>query len=513
MKSIGGTKTESTACVSLASAVLLIGIVSCLVPIRAQAIERPNVIMIATDDLNTWVGPLGSSIEAKTPNLDRLARMGVTFTNAHTAGIYCAPSRSAIFTGRYASTTGCYNTELYFFDHPDYRPLQLTFQEGGYRTFGTGKLFHHSAGHVDLRGWDQFFVRNARQKTQGWPMDSWKYDAPLPDPYPHSPYNQRNEKWKGKPFMEVGPVPNDTEERMADTQRANWACQVLKQRHDRPFFLALGFYAPHFPNYAPQKYFDLYPLNTIERPAWKEDDLDDIPEIVRKKHESRKRNIHHALLELGIVETTLQGYLACISYADAMVGRVLDALEASPYRHNTIVLFWSDHGYTHGQKGHWGKHSLWEPTSHVPLMWAGPGVARDQRTDVTVSLVDIYPTLVERCGLQTDTGLEGSSLAATLRQPDKAEDRSVLLPYDEPDSYAVINRDWRYIHYRDSSEELYDLSDDPHEWTNLAGDRRYLSTKNRLRAQAPARFAPRGTPKNKLRMVVEGDSFQWISRE
>lgn len=498
----------------MASAAWLIGLLpgTALCQAEGRALERPNVIMIATDDLNTWIEPLGSSLMAKTPNLDRLAKQGVTFTNAHTAGIYCAPSRSAIFTGRHASTTGCYNYELYFFDHPEYRPLQVAFQAAGYRTFGAGKLFHHGQGHLDLRGWDEFFVRNAQQKKQGWPMDSWKYDAPLPDPYPHSPYNQANKKWTGRPFMEVGPVPNDTEVMMADTQRTNWACQVLKQQQDRPFFLALGLYAPHFPNYAPQKYFDLYPLDAIERPEWKEDDLDDIPEIVREKHESRKQKVHQVLLDLGIVETTLQGYLASISYADAMIGRVLDALEASPHRDNTIVIFWSDHGFTHGQKGHWGKHTLWEPTSHVPFLWAGPGIARNQKTDATVSLVDIYPTLAERCGLPPEVGLEGTSLVSALEAPSSAQDRSVLLPYDEPFSYAVINRDWRYVHYKDDTEELYDLSKDPHEWTNLAGKRRYNSVKNQLKAQAPETFAPSGTPKNRLRMVVEGESFRWVRK-
>lgn len=484
----------------------LICLLSCMA--LGQGEDRPNVILIATDDLNTWIEPLGSSM-ARTPNLDRLADKGVTFTNAHTAGIYCAPSRSAIFTGRYASTTGCYSSELYFYDHPEYRPLQQAFQQGGYRTFGTGKLFHHPAGYLDLRAWDEFYVRNAEQKTKGWPMDSWEYDAPRPDPYPHSPYNQANKQWKGKPFMEAGPVPNNTEERMADTQRASWACQVLKQQHDKPFFLAMGLYAPHFPNYAPQKYFDMYPLDAIKRPAWKDDDLDDIPEIMAKMHRARKQKIHQFLLDSGSIETTLQGYLACISYADAMIGRVLDALEASPYKDNTIVIFWSDHGYTHGQKGHWGKHTLWEPTSHVPFLWAGPGIARNQKTDTTVSLVDIYATLVERCSLGADAGLDGTSLASSLRNPSKARDRSVLLPYHEPNSYAVINRDWRYIHYKDDSEELYDLAKDPHEWLNLADNDQYDAVKKRLRSEAPRIFAPQGTPKNRLRLEVTAQSFRW----
>ena len=216
--------------------VFLVGCISQFFAHKADS--RPNVILIATDDLNDWVHPLGSSM-ALTPHLDRLAGMGMTFTNAHTAGVYCAPSRSAIFTGRYSSTTGCYSDEIYFYDHPEYRPLQRAFKDAGYLTFGTGKLFHHPAGYLDLRGWDEFYVRTARQKQTGWPMDSWDHGAPLPDPYPHSPYNRTNSKWDGKPFMEVGPIPNDKEEQMADTIRTNWACRILQKKHDRPFFLVV----------------------------------------------------------------------------------------------------------------------------------------------------------------------------------------------------------------------------------------------------------------------------------
>jgi arylsulfatase A-like enzyme len=475
--------------------------------------DRPNVVMIAVDDMCDWIEPLGSSM-AKTPNLDRLAKQGAVFSNAHTAGVYCAPSRSAIFTGRYASTTGCYSNQVYFHNHPEYRPLQVAFKEGGYAVFGTGKLFHHPAGFLDQRGWDEFHVRNPLQRTSGWPMDSWDHDAPLPDPYPHSPYNQANPQWKGKPFMEVGPIPNDQEENMADTIRTEWVCDLIGQKHDKPFFIGLGLYAPHFPNYAPQKYFDLYPLGSIQSPPIKADDLDDIPEIVRKKHESRKRNIHGKLIEMDIIESTIQGYLACISYADAMVGRVLDAIERGPNRDNTVVIFWSDHGYAHGEKGHWGKHTLWQRTSQVPFIWAGPGVKEKVEIGYTATLLDIYPTLVEMCGLPGDEDLEGESLVSILKQGKATESdhRSVMLPYDEPNSYAIINEEWRYIQYRDGSEELYDVRKDPHEWNNLAADKEMEPIKKKLRALAPKAFAPQGMTSSELKIVTDGESFKWIPK-
>jgi arylsulfatase A-like enzyme len=396
-------------------------------------------------------------------------------------------------------------------NHPEYRPMQVALKEGGYAVYGTGKLFHHPAGMVDLRGWDEFHVRNPAQKTTGWGMDSWGHDAPLPDPYPHSPYNQINPKWKGKPWMEAGPVPNDQEENMADTMRTEWVCDVIGKQHDKPFFVALGLYAPHDPNYAPQKYFDLYPLDSIRRPPIKDDDMDDIPEIVRKKHVARaKRNIA-ILTETDSFDSSIQGYLACISYADAMVGRILDAIESSPNKDNTIVIFWSDHGFAHGEKGHWGKHTLWQRTSQVPFIWAGPGVAKKASVNYTATLIDIYPTLIEMCGLSADSELEGESLASTLKSgvAPKGKQRSVLLPYDVPNSYAIINDEWRYIQYSDGSEELYDVRNDPNEWDNRAGDKELQPVKKRLQAQAPKSFAPAGLSSSRFKLVTEGETFTW----
>jgi arylsulfatase A-like enzyme len=490
---------------------LLLAIFLPVLSVTGLAAAGPNVIFLAVDDMNDWSGPLGSK-QAKTPNMDRLAEMGVTFTNAHTAGIYCAPSRSAIFTGRYATTTGVYSGEIYFYDHPEYRPLQVAFKEGGYKVYGTGKLFHHPAGAVDLRGWDEFHVRTEIQKTTGWPMDGWEHGAPLPDPYPHSKFNQINPKWAGRPFMEGGPIPNDKADSITDTIRTRWACDVLKQQHEKPFFLALGLYAPHFPNYAPQKFFDMYPIESIQRPQWKADDLDDLPEPVRRKYAARKKGIHDKLLELGIVDSTLQAYLASISYADSLLGRVLDTLENSPHADNTIIVFWSDHGYAHGEKGNWGKHTLWQRTSNIPFLWAGPGIARNAKTEYTATLIDMYPTLAQLCDLPKDPEHDGQSLASVLKNPSRDGSRSVLLPHDHPGSYAIINRDWRYIYYQDGSEELYDVSADFHEWDNLAGNAEFAGVKDRLKAQAPSEFAPHGTPKNSLRMVTEGRTFHWAPK-
>ncbi|MEL6109066.1 MAG: sulfatase-like hydrolase/transferase, partial [Planctomycetota bacterium] len=315
----------------------------------ARAESQPNVLFLAVDDMNDWIGCHETTPRAITPNLDRLAKRGVNFTNAHTAGVFCAPSRAAIFSGQFASTTGCYRTATYFVDHPEIESLQTSFSKAGYSTFGAGKLFHHPAGAIDSRDWSEFFLREDRQRKNGWPLDSWSEGTPFPKPFPNSIYNQ-GQKITGGLFLEWGAIPNSLEEEMADTIRINWAVDKLKQTHDKPFFLGVGIYAPHFPNYCPQKYFDLYDSDQIDLPPYKEDDLSDLPPKIKKMKTARSR-IHQKLESLDAVDDAIHGYLACISYADAMMGRVLDALEASPYADNTIVVLWSDHGYHHGEKG------------------------------------------------------------------------------------------------------------------------------------------------------------------
>ncbi len=474
--------------------------------------QRPNVIFFAVDDMCDWIGPLGDQ-QAVTPHMDALANRGLTFSNAHAPGTYCAPSRTAIFTGRFASTTGCYGTEVYYHDHPGIVPLQQSFQRGGYATFGAGKLFHHREGYLDQRGWDEFFVRNDILKRKGWRIETWpmaeaERDVPFPDPFPASIYN-KGKKVTGGLFLEWGSIPDEKEEEMADTRRVNHACDVLRREHDKPFFVAVGLYAPHFPNYAPQKYFDLYDADKIKTPPYKEDDLADLPPKIRKQKENRKRQHHEKLVRLNAVEDAIHGYLACVSYADAMLGRLMQALAESPHADNTIIVLWSDHGYHHGEKGDWGKHTLWERTSNVPFIWAGKGVSAGSTVDATVSLIDMYPTLIDLCGLQRIDGLEGESLAGTLRDPSTAQDRNVFLPYLEPGAYAVINHHWRYIHYVDHSEELYDVRKDPNEWDNLANDESFARVKAELRESAPRAFARRATPLNQLKLVVEGENFRW----
>ena len=475
----------------------------------AARAKQPNVLFLAVDDMNDWIGSLGATPRAITPNLDKLAARGVNFSNAHTPGVYCAPARAAIFSGQYASTTGCYRSSDYFTDHPEIEGLPLSFSKAGYTTLGVGKLYHHMPGSIDVRGWDEFYLRKPSQRTEGWSLDNWTEEMPFPDPFPASVFNKGKEI-KGGLFLEWAGLPNDKEEEMADTIRVNWAADQLGKKHDKPFFLACGIYAPHFPNYCPQKYFDLYDRDKIELPPIKVDDLEDLPERMKRAKTARSK-IHKELEAKGAVKDAIHGYLSCMSYADAMMGRVLDALEKSPYADNTIVVLWSDHGYHHGEKYDWGKHTLWERTSNVPFIWAGPGVKKGAVTDVTASLIDMYPTFVEMCGLpRPHQKLEGTSLASTLEKPAVAKDRDVYLPYMAPGEYAIINKDWRYITYGDDGEELYDLKSDPNEWNNLAENPKYEDTKRLLRKSAPKKFSP-AAPKRTIGkdLIIEGETFRW----
>ena len=343
-------------------------------------------------------------------------------------------------------------------------------------------------------------------KSNGWKVDSWTDLAPLP---PERPFSDiaRYTRWKEFDFYAV---PNEQEKQMADTVRANWAVDFLKRDHDKPFFLAFGTYAPHKPNYAPQKYFDLYPLEQIELPPIQENDLDDLPEEIQRKLNGRAKRVHNLIEEHGDWKRAIQGYMACISYADAMLGRVLDALEQSPYAENTVVVLWSDNGYHLGEKTWWAKHTLWQRTSHVPFIWAGPGIPRGAKPDCTVSLIDTCKTLIDLCGLSQQKELDGKSLVSVFQGLETDMDRTVVVA-ESRESFAVINRNWRLI-VRPEGNELYNRRNDPNEWKNLAGNPEYADVEKTLLNQLPSNPAEQamGRKNRKLKLVLDGEDYRWV---
>ena len=476
-----------------------------------QVSDQPNIIFFAVDDMNDFVNPLGHE-QAITPNLDRLAEKGVVFSNAHAPNSYCAPSRTAIWTGLQSSTTGCYRDEIYQYDYPDLVPMHEAFKQAGYSTYGAGKLFHHPGGHVDLDGWDAYFARNEEIRTKGYPTGYDGDDLPRPPGGPNSPYYKKLgiNKLIGAGFLEWWGVPEEDTHKLMGVQRTKWICDMLKEKHDKPFFMGLGLYTPHFPNYAPQKYFDLYDVEKIILPELPEDDLEDLPADIQKKQTNRRNQHLVKLQKIGAYKEAVRAYLAAVSYADGLLGEVLDALEASAYKDNTIVVFWSDQGYHLGEKGDWGKHTLWSETSRVPLLISGANIPSNKRVESTAGLIDLYPTLMELCNLPKQHKMDGKSLVPELMD-DSYEDRDLFIPYHQKGSYAVVNENYRYIHYENGGEEFYNVKEDQNEWYNLISDEKNRAIIDKMKQVVPE-FRKSATPKKSLNLIFDETGYHWESK-
>ena len=416
-----------------------------------NAATRPNVLFIAVDDLNDWIGCLGGNPQAKTPNYDRLAARGVLFTNAHCAAPLCNPSRAALMTGIAPATSGVYENSQPWRKSPVLQnavTIPQHFRANGYKAIGSGKIYHDAF--PDPQSWDEFFPSLDKQK----PVD------PRPSKIP------ANDIPKTAHF-DWGPLGAGAQDSsMGDSQVVDWVTSQLSKRHDKPLFLACGLFRPHLPWYVPQKYFDMFPLDKIELPSVKADDLDDVPAI--GKAMAKPDGDHRKVIEHNQWKKAVQGYLAAISFSDAMLGRVLDAFDKSPYAKDTIVVLWSDHGWHLGEKLHWRKFSLWEEATHNVFMVTAPGVTKaGGRCNRTVSLLDIYPTLIDLCSLPAKKGLEGKSVLPLLKDPVAGWSRPAVTTFRQG-NHSVRSEKWRYIRYSDGTEELYDHDKDPMEWTNLA---------------------------------------------
>jgi arylsulfatase A-like enzyme len=297
---------------------------------------------------------------------------------------------------------------------------------------------------------------------------------------------------------------------MGDGQMIQWAVDFLERSHDKPFFLAAGIYRPHLPWYVPRKYFDLYPLDSIKLPEVEKDDLDDVPVAGRKMAEARLADFE-LVKKSGKYKEAVRAYLASISFADALVGLLLDALEKSSYSSNTIIVVWSDHGWHLGEKGTWHKQTLWERATHVPFFIVAPGVTQPgSKCDRPVNLIDIYPTLIDLCSLKAKPKLDGVSLGRFLKNPKAKWDRPSLITY-ERGNHAVRDQRWRYIRYNDGTEELYDCGSDPHEWTNLAKDPKYDPVKKELARWLPKSDAPPALIKSAYNF--DPGSYSWTRKE
>lgn len=416
-------------------------------PLSAQ--RPPNVVMIVIDDQNDWIGCLDGHPQARTPNIDRLAARGTLFRNAHCQAPLCNPSRTSVLTGLRPSTTGVYGLSPGLRETENLESvitLPQHFRRHGYKTLMAGKIYHGSYGRKLT---DHEFEIIGPAATVGP-----RPPSPLVDPPSHHP------------LVDWGTFPHRDEEK-GDWKLASWTVEQLQQQHERPFFLSVGFFLPHVPCYVTQKWYDLFPDELLQLPIVPADDRADTPRFSWYLHwklpEPRLRFLQDTMQWKNLVRS----YLASTAFVDAQVGRIVDALTAGPYAENTIVVLWSDHGWHLGEKAITGKNSLWERATRVPLVFAGPHVSADQKCDQPVELLDVYPTLADLCGLPLPESLEGHSLTPQLRDAAAVRPWPAITTHNH-DNHSVRSLSWRYIQYADGSEELYNLTDDPHEWNNVA---------------------------------------------
>ena len=420
---------------------------------RCEENGRPNFLIIAIDDLNDYVGCLGGHPNAVTPNLDRFARNGVLFTHAYCNSPVCNPSRTSLWTGLRPTRTGIVSNRFgWFRDLPEYRgivTLPQALAAEGYCTAGFGKLFHLGRPAHSAVEWQRF--------------NTYEY-GPRQNPKLNYPQGDRITDWG---------VPSKNTDRAAsyDPAIADRAVAALEDSYGGPFLLGCGFFRPHTPLYASQRWFDLHPRDGIALPETPADDNDDL--VYFGKRERRPQDIEAPGLftqdwaeENGTWRDVLQAYLACTSAMDEQLGRVLDALAASRHRNNTYVIIFSDHGWHLGEKRHWGKAALWEQTTRIPFIVAGPGIPKGERCEHPVDLLTVYPTVMDYAGVKPPHPLDGHSLRPLLEDPDGDWPHPVLTTF--VDHHALRTDRWRYIRYATGEEELYDHQSDPDEFHNLA---------------------------------------------
>jgi len=425
--------------------------------------QPPNVLLIAIDDLNDWIGCMGGHPQAQTPHMDRLAARGVLFNNAHCQSPVCNPSRASMMTSLYPSTTGVYFLNPDLSESPVAKKnalLPKRFQGEGYYVTGAGKLFHGG------------------QNNRYWPNYAGGFGGFGPFP------KKKISPFPGMKLWDWGVFP-EKDDLMPDYKIAAWGAEQLAKQYDRPLFLATGFYTPHVPQYAPQKWFDLYPMETLQLPEVVANDLKDISEyginLTRLRHVAPTMDWVEENDQLKLL---VQSYLACISFTDHQIGKLLDALDASPYKDDTYIVLYTDHGFHQGEKERFAKRSLWEDGTRTPMIIAGPGIVKGKVCSKPAQLLDIYPTLLELTGLEADPKHEGNSLVPLLKDPQAAWPHYARTSFG-PGNYSIVSEDFRYICYNDGSEEFYDRRKDTHEWNNVITNPEYAAVIKKHRAQIP----------------------------
>jgi len=520
--------------------------------------ERPNVLLIICDDLNDYVEGFGGHPQAKTPNIKRLIESGVSFRQAHCNSPICSPSRASMMSGLYPHTS-----QFYGFEHWDKnevlgnsRTMMAHFRANGYHALGTGKVMHNR----DRNEWNEYgyasdygpFAHDGSEKNVSHP------DVPSPyrddfgavdgsfgplfklagrmSPATGKPFTWRTGNWKS--IRELRYESDEDRDPTGDELNTQWAVKKLKAFADdpnaKPFFMGVGFIRPHTPLIVPKKYFDQFPLDRIVLPDIRPGDADDtFKHTVLAKPDDRTSDrgvkMFRSLVasykgdhELAL-KKFIQAYLASVASVDDLIGQVMDVVDNSRLKDNTIVVLTSDHGWGMGEKDYLYKNSLWQESTRVPLVIRAPGVTKAGASNLPVSLVDIYPTLIDLCGLPSNTvkndkgrPLDGYSLKPLLADPESKKwdgpDAALTAlfkwaKYYDPayQSYSFRYSDWRYIRYQNGKEELYHTANDPHEWSNLALGPEYTEQLRTCRQQLLARI-PKSKPAPK---PTKADAELW----
>lgn len=471
-----------------------------IMPIAA----KPNVLMISVDDLNDWIGCLNGHPKAITPNMDKLMARSVYFTNAHCTAPVCSASRNSVLSGLHPTTTGWYsnwdsplNHEKILGSHP---VMPQHFRNNGYYTMAAGKVYHNGvADYLKEEQWDEHrppitLPKEIAAHGYGYGIKSGhQYFYPFPKG--GGQFFQKYKKTNGSislcwAALERNEMP---QQKMPDEQFADWAVDKLSQSYDKPFFMALGFVRPHVPYTAPKEYFDLYNIDEIALPPVQEGEMSDIPLYGKAMVHTfgMKHGDHIGVESMGpnFRKELTHAYLACVSMVDAQIGRVLDALDKSGKADNTIVVLWSDHGQNMGEKYNYRKQCLWEESTRVPFSIFAPKVTKRGLSPRAVSLLDLYPTLVDLCELPDLKRLEGNNLKPLLLDPLAKWEKAALTTWWYK-NHSIHTERWRYIRYRDGKEELYDHTIDPGEHTNLAELETSASVIEELKKHLPTTDAP-----------------------
>lgn len=520
----------------------------------SQSIENPNILFIIVDDLNDYIGVLNGHKQAKTPNIDKLANEATNFKNAHANVPVCQPSRNSLFTGILPHRSKDFGWTPHF--KQPHLKNKTTFiellKQNNYETYGTGKILHANKRNY----WSEWGIEekyNYGPHASNISQDGIDGHPLVPEPFKsvnivdgsfsplsNIPYvldslgNRVEIGWrynKKEKFNYIDEIERDL---MPDEMHAEWICNKLtelnKINNKNPFFMAVGFVKPHTPLYAPKKYFDMYPLENIILPEIKEDDIEDTHYTKNYPKSTMGLHYYEKLIESyrgnkGLRQF-LRAYLACISFVDDLVGKILNGLEKNNFSKNTIVILTSDHGWQMGQKNYLYKNSPWEESTKIPLIIKIPGSMPSVVLE-PVSLIDIFPTIIEMCNLKFETNkkanrrkvnsLDGNSLLELIKKPsskrwagssgaltmlgvginkttagigvnkNKSAPWHIEIEQQLDDSlikkqnYSLRNRDFRYILYKDGNEELYDHQIDTHEWNNLSENHDYRKIKKKMK--------------------------------